>query len=731
MNEKKKWNLLATAEEVKNDEKARAIADALRLFLPTAKLLCLRGYDTPEKARAFLEKSTELLRDPFLMKDMRLAAERILRAVENGEKIVVYGDYDVDGVTSVSSLVLYLRSMGADVEYYIPCRLGEGYGMSEKSVSKIAEGGCQLMITVDTGVTANQETECAKKLGMDIVITDHHECPEVLPKAYAVVNPRRRDCPYPFKELAGVGVVFKLLCAMEILRFSEDSVVNAVSRVCQTYGDLVAIGTIADVMPITDENRLIVTYGLRLIENSDRPGVMELLAASTSDARQTRKRITSSFVGFTLAPRINAAGRIRDAAIAVQLFLANTREEAAPIAKLLCDINKERQNQENEIVSSIRNKYGDSPYLKNDRVIVLSDEYWHHGIIGIVASRITERYGRPSVMISFEKSGGNPDIAQTAALSDEDMGKGSCRGVAGIHLVDAMAACSDLLEKFGGHELAAGLTIKRKNLDAFRQRINAYAKENMEEALAPTLTADCELTLQDISIKQATELYKLEPFGVANAMPVFLLQNVQLRELNPVGGGKHLRLSVGTRHHSVTAMCFRTTVSDLNIFPGDFVDVMFNLDVNEFQNNQTVQLIVKDIRLTEDIVAEEDGEDALYRRITAWLEGKGPAPSMPDGVLPTRDDLAYVYKLLRSELRVRREVYSLRALRHYIASTGKEIGSVKLRFIIDVFREMGLLSVDVSEDEMIIYQFGYLNVAGKVNLENSRILQKLAELSAS
>lgn len=726
LNQEKKWNVCATRSQMTANDAAKTLAEELELCLPTAELLCLRGYDTPEKARAFLNKSTELLHDPFLMKDMREASERILEAVHKQEKIVIYGDYDVDGVTSVSSLVLYLRKIGALVDYYIPCRLGEGYGVSEKSLARIAENGCRLLVTVDTGITAVAETLYAKSLGMDVVVTDHHECPDVLPEACALVNPRRKDCAYPFKELAGVGVVFKLLCALEMLRSPGDSLVNCVMRISNDYGDLIAIGTIADVMPITDENRLIVARGLQLIESSSRPGIIELLNASSGESKGTR-RITSGFVGYTLAPRINAAGRIREASVAVELFLSDTCEKAEPIAKMLCDINKERQNQENEIVAAIRDEYADSSVLTSDPVIVLSGEDWHHGIIGIVASRITERYSRPSIMISFEKTGGvAPE--QREPISDEDLGKGSCRGVPGMHLVEALTACSDLLEKFGGHELAAGLTIKRKNLPEFCRRINAFAAEKLAEAPGETvLTADLELAMSDITLEQATELYMLEPFGVSNPSPLFVLKNALIRELTPVGGGKHLRLSVGNDRTGVTAMCFRTTMDELDMYPGEVADVMFSLDVNEFQGVRSVQMIVKAIRPVPETAAEEKRQAEAYNAIRTYLSGENADISFDLAEFtPSREDFVNVYRKIRSEIRLTHTVYSLRALAHLLRTSGCSIGLCRLQIVLDVLRELSHLIVeDISTESTIVYRFNMPKSEQKAELSSSHILTKL------
>lgn len=401
----KKWETLPKPDPVS----VNIIKSALGVQSVTAELLCLRGYSSPELASIFISHR-EVLHDPRLLPDMDAAIERIARAIDEGEKIVIYGDYDVDGVTSVSILYLYLRKLGADVSYYIPCRSREGYGMSTDAVQSIAADGGKLIVTVDTGITAIEEIEAARQLGCDVIVTDHHECREALPEAVAVINPRRADSKYPFCDLAGVGVVFKLLCALDAELRTGGDMVAAATNIKNDYIDLIAIGTIADVMPLRDENRLIVGLGLARIENTRLVGLRALIKASDGISngvrRSERKRkITSSYVSYTLAPRINAAGRIGDAAVAVELFLTDDAKRAGELARRLCEINRERQLLENEIAKEAYAKIESTSEFENDTVIVLDDENWNAGIIGIVASRVTEKYGRPSILITFEGSG--------------------------------------------------------------------------------------------------------------------------------------------------------------------------------------------------------------------------------------------------------------------------------------------------------------------------------------
>jgi len=727
MRYKNKWVVAASHEQMCGSPIVQEISKDLDIRIPTAQLLVNRGCMTPSDARSFLLKETEQLHDPFEMEDMDNAVYRLLEAVEENEKIVIFGDYDVDGVTSVSILYLYLKSIGADVGYYIPCRSGEGYGMSDGAVRKLAEDGCQLIVTVDTGITAVAEAKLIRELGMELIITDHHECHTELPEAAAVVNPRRPDCRYPFKELAGVGVVFKFLCALESVRYPDDTMTDCVKRVSTRYCDLVAIGTVADVMPIRDENRLIVSYGLQLIESTDRPGLIELIEATRTESKyNTKRKITASFIGYTIAPRINAAGRIRDASLAVELFLAEDRMTAASIAQKLCDINHERQAEENKIIEAAYAQIAASHDFEHDPVIVLEDETWHHGIIGIVASRITEKYGCPSILISFEGNGEGGE--------DGDLGKGSGRSVKGLNLVDTLSRCDDLLVKYGGHELAAGLTITRENLPEFRRRINECARECLTETeIQPSLEADCELRPADIVMAQANELYYLEPYGVSNPPPVFVMNNVPLSDTALVGGGKHTRLTLkaGADGGGISAMCFRQTLDDLDLYSGDCVDVLFTMDINEYQNQRSLQFVVKDIRLTRTQFDAENADIALFRQIYSGI----PVSELklgrrtPAEIVPTREEFGAVYSLLRHELRIEHEVFSMRALLHLLRTGGIRMNYIKLKFILLTFRELGILGVEPLKEKdsegSEVYAFRYIHLKQKADLEQSGIYRKL------
>lgn len=588
------WQLAPNCSEVH----AAKISAALGLSKTMGRLLAIRGCDSPERAKSFIAKDTELLCDPFLLRDMDRATERIHAALKNGEKIIVYGDYDVDGVTAVTTVYSYLAEKGAKVDYYIPNRIGEGYGINLDALKVFAREGFSLMVTVDTGITAIDEIEEAAKLGLDVVVTDHHECGPEIPAASAVVNPCRPDCDYPFPHLAGVGVAFKLICALE-MKISGDSMYDSVMRVAPKYCEFAAIGTIADVMPLVGENRVIVSYGLGLLEHTKNIGLHSLMKASglisfDADGKQIKKKITSSSVGFTLAPRINAAGRISSAQFAVELFLTDSVSRAEELALELCETNRRRQVQESSIMEEADAKI-ESLCREGDYVMVLDDDKWHNGVIGIVCSRLTEKYNLPSILISFEQNKGDES-------SDTDIGKGSGRSIQGFNLFEALKACSGLLTKYGGHELAAGLSIERKNLEAFRRAINSYAENILGDGeLSRPVDIDLKINPEEISDRLAEELYLLEPFGTSNPQPIFESDRMIISDIIPLSGGKHIKLMLKapTTEHLFTALLFGVPFEEFSFKVGEGVDIAYNMDINDFRGRRSVQLLLRDIRSSE------------------------------------------------------------------------------------------------------------------------------------
>lgn len=694
--EKKEKNWLIKSTDTQEFNSAVSdIASGLGINPVVAKLLYNRGYTDVASAKAFVYMESEMLMNPFKMKDMDRGIEGIRAAIARGERITVYGDYDVDGVTSVCTLYLYLKSLGAKVDYYIPNRAGEGYGVSTPAIDSIKENGSTLVITVDTGTTAVEEVEYAKSIGVNFIITDHHECRSDLPEALAVINPHRPDCEYPFKELAGVGVVFKLICAYEE-RVLGKSRIDAAKRIFSLYADLVAIGTIADVMPIKEENRIIVRYGLAMIEKTERIGLAALIEAASAknDAQRSAQRkkkvkITSGYIGYTIAPRINAAGRIKEASLAVELFLSNDRTRAREIAEELCQTNKERQAEENKIMQEAYQKI-EQYDIENDPVIVLDADNWHHGVIGIVASRITEKYTRPAILVSFE---GN----ESETPSPDDVGKGSGRSIKGMNLVDALCYCQDHLVKFGGHELAAGLSVTRGELDNFRRLINEYARNNLSEAdMVQTVEADCELDFSDVNLGLAKGIQLLEPYGVSNPIPGFVLRGVTVNDITGISEGKHTRLSLGNGRYTLSAMYFSNSPDSLGIYVGDKVDVLFNLDVNEWGGRESAQVIVRDIKPSVTEKERHRSETARFEEIK-----NGAAFTAEENILPDRDDFAAVYRLIQNLVRMDIDVLKHRDIISRLRSTDPSvhIGYVKLKIIMMVFKELNILSVeDIAPD---------------------------------
>ena len=570
-----------------------------------AALLHRRGFKTPEGAESFLLGGAELLGDPMLLADMDKAAKRVRAAIKNKETVAVFGDYDVDGITSSCIVADYLTAKGVHCIPYIPDRIEEGYGLNMSAIESIAGFGATLIITVDCGITAVEEADYVRSLGMDMVITDHHECGgAALPDACAVVDPKRPDCPYPNKELAGVGVAYKLLCAVE-----GDS-----ARVLSEYADLVAAGTIADVMPITGENRYIVKCGLESLSESARPGIQALL----TEAGAAGKPITSATIGYTLAPRINAAGRLGKADVAVKLLLTADKNEASRLAAELCRLNRERQAIEHDIWEEAHRILEASP---PSAPIVLVSEFWHQGVIGIAASKLAEEYSLPAVMICL----------------DGETGRGSCRSCGDFNLFDALYACSDCLISFGGHAQAAGLTISRDRIDDFRAAIAEYYYRNPVLAGA---ALQCDIRIDDpaiISMEGAKSLEQMEPYGTGNPRPVFYMQDLLLENATAIGGGKHLRLSLRKGGSSFGCVLFSCTPEALGVVEGDRVDAAFYPKINDYRGRRSLQFLITDLRCT---------DTASHCR--ALLNGLATTPWTAAEICPKRADFVTVWRWLEN-----------------------------------------------------------------------------------
>ena len=636
-------------------------------------VLASRGIGTAEEAAAFLEHEQRLTYSPFLMADMDKAVARVQQALADHEKIAVFGDYDVDGITATCILVDYLQGRGADVLHYIPRRIEDGYGLSCDAIEGLYRKGARLLITVDCGITGVEEVDFANSLGMDVVITDHHECKETLPRAAAVVDPHRPDCPYPFKHLAGCGVALKLALALG----GPDREEALFSRYCT----LAAIGTVADVMQMSGENRTIVSRGLAAIEHSDFIGLHALL----KEAGLAGREITSVQIGFVLAPRINAAGRMGAADKAAELLLCTDPAEAERMARDLCALNRERQNVEQTIYSQAEEMIARLP--DRDRsALVLESSRWHQGVVGIVASRLSEKYSRPSFMIHLNGA----------------TGKGSCRSWGGFNLFAALESCKDLLLGFGGHELAAGFTIEEGNIPAFRQRMNDYARSfRGGEAPVSVLDVDVAITHPSaVTLEELEALSALEPYGSGNARPVFCLLGATLLRTQNVGQNRHLKLRLGKGSAQFDGIFFSTVAEDCGCRAGDRVDAAFYLQINEFRGSRTVQLQMVDLRPSLWASGREQEALALAERCTAHQPIFARDARR---LLPTRDQFAAAWRFLeRTVPEGGLTTGYLPLLRTLAAELGKAEPFPRAALCLAVFAERGLLTLERQEDDVTL-----------------------------
>lgn len=680
----KRWNQAAPDQAA---VKALALAGFPAL---AAAVLCARGLNTPALARAFLAVSNGPLTDPLLLKNMELAVARIALALEQNELIAVYGDYDVDGITSTCLLTRCLRARGASVVPYIPGRLEEGYGLNDDAVDALAEKGVTLIITVDCGITAVAEVKRAREKGVDVIVTDHHECKDDLPAAVAVVDPRQRDCAYPFKALAGVGVALKLALAL--------AAPGERDGVLAEYADLAAVGTVADVMPLSGENRAIVIQGLEALNHSKRPGIRALIREAGAEG----KPLCASSIGYTLAPRINAAGRMGQAMVAARLLLTEDPAEAAGLAAELCVLNRERQAIEGEIYNDCLSRL-EREGVPVRRSIVLAGEGWHQGVVGIVASRLTERYSCPAFMISLQ----------------DGRGKGSCRSFGGFNLFTALERCADLLEGFGGHALAAGFTILEAHIPAFRARIAACVEEWTGGAeLQSTLEVDAELSdCEALTVAEINGLAALEPYGAGNPKPVFLLAGCSVVTLSEVGGGRHLKLKISKDGQNLDAIFFSATAAMAGLAAGDRVDVAFTPQINEFRGARTVQLQVCDIRPAP---TRAEAEYALYERLR---RGEDLSAREAERLIPSRTEFAALWRYLGAHARLGRVEDTARRLARGVARLyGIKESVLRTLVCLAVMDEHGLIAVERSTDRLLI-SLG--EVKGKVDLEASDLMRRL------
>jgi len=663
----KKWEL-----PVYDRDAATAIARGIGLPVPLCGVLAARGAENAADADLFLQ-GTEGFQSPEVFADMDKATARIESAIENGERICVYGDYDCDGVTATALLTTYLSSVGADVFYYIPDRESEGYGMNCGAVDTLHSMQTNLIITVDNGISAHNEVEYAKSLGIDVVITDHHTPRDTLPDA-PVVNPHRADCPSTYKNLAGVGVAFHLICALERVPPEE---------LLEHYSDLVAIGTIADVVPLTGENRMIVRHGLELIPESPRPGIHALMEIAGVSGK-----ITARSVAFGLSPRINAAGRLGDVSEAVELLMCEDPGYAPEIAATLDDLNRRRREIENDVMLEIERKLERNPELRNRRVLLLSGRGWHHGVVGIVASRMMERYGKPCIIFAV----------------DDESARGSGRSIEGFSLIEAISACKERLTRYGGHKLAAGLTLPISELAWFGQELERFCAERYPIMPIQTVNVDCILEPSELTIENARAFEMLEPFGADNPVPRFALMGMTISAIVPSQDRKHLRLTFEKSAYNIKAMYFNMDTEHFPYEISDCVDLIVQAEAGEYRGSPQLSVIIREIRPA-GFEADEILED--YERYQHHLrrEYEGFAR---DELAPGRDDVAAVYRLMRS----RKGAASSPELLY--AMSEKVIGFGKLLIALDILEELGLAVRSGSAFRLVATQ-------AKVELENSRI----------
>ncbi len=570
--QKKKWMLRTQNAPVNHSETVQELSQKNGIPPLVAKLLLLRGVDS---FSTFLKPNLDKLCDPFLMKGMHNAVSRIIKALECNEKILIYGDYDVDGITSTTILTHFLRSLGAEnVAYRIPDRFRDGYGLKSTAIDDCRRGNITLLITVDCGITSVEEVQYGKECGVDIIVTDHHECQEKVPDAVAVLNPKQPDCQYPFQNLAGVGVAFKL---MEALAKSRDL---DMQQFYETYIAIVSIGTVADVMPLVGENRILVKNGLETLGRTNHFGLCALMKQASVDPLH----VTTGTIGFALSPRINAAGRMDDAALGVELLLSETAEEAEEKARYLDEINRKRQTVEQQILEEALALYEtEKDQYERESVLILAKEGWHSGIIGIVASRLTERFNKPCILISIN---GNES-------------KGSGRSMKGFSLFEALSACNECLVKFGGHELAAGLTVAADQIMNLRNKINQYAQSILTpEDFIPTILIDTKLPVSYANLNTVNKLSVLEPFGMHNPNPVFYCDALTVLGVYTMSDGKHLRLSLSDGASVVQAIGFSMGNMAEKLSVGAHVDIVFTLEANVYRGERKAQLLLKDLRLS-------------------------------------------------------------------------------------------------------------------------------------
>ncbi len=654
-----------------------------------ARVLVSRGIDTVERAADLLGDGNGLS-DPFLITDMRKAAETIIAAVDEGKKICVYGDYDCDGITATVLLYSYLQCIGGDVSYYINLR-EEGYGLCADAVRRLAEEGTELIITVDNGISAAEEAVLVKELGMELVITDHHQPPEILPEAVAVVDPHRADDCSPFKDLCGCGLALKLVAAMDG---------GSCESALEQFSDLAAIATVADVVPLKGENREIVRLGLKYLENTENAGLKALMNASG-----IKLPVTATQAAFGLAPRINAAGRFASASEAAELLLCEDGDTAKQMAARLNSLNEQRKKAETEIMEDIHQKILTNNGILYKRVLFLYGEGWHHGVIGIVASRLAERFGKPVFILS----------------EDGDFARGSARSAEGFSVHKALAACADCLVKFGGHTGAGGFTLKKEDVQSFDDALQKYAAEEYAVASGVPLHADMLLRPEELTVENVSALSVLEPYGEGNPKPVFMLQGARLLETVPLSEGKHTKLKLTYGNIGVYGLMFGTRTAEFPYKPGDMLDIMASAEINSYNGRTSVNLRIEDCRRSGVSQKKYFAAKEAYER---YKRGEGADSSLVSRIVPNRDDLAAVYRAVPAEGILFDDAYF--ALHSMQSVQSESMNYCKFRLALDIFEELGLVRTDPAAEKA-----ERIPVRKKADLESSALLNELKRLAGN
>lgn len=665
-----------------NKEDATMFAEKLGVSPYAALIASTRGINTIDGAREFFGLNERKSVDPMDFPDMYAAVKRIQKALDEFERIAVYGDYDADGVTSTALLYSYLEMQGADVVYYVPNRHTEGYGLSYEAIDKLSMMGVKLIITVDNGISAVDEAKYIRELEMELIVTDHHLPLEALPQAVAVVDPHRTDCNLKFKDYAGVGVAYKLICALE----GEEN------GITDSFVDLVTVGTVADVMPLIKENRELVRRGVNMLADSDRIGIQALIEAAGLGSR----KMTSTSVAFGICPRINAAGRMGSADRAIRLLLSDDYDEAMLLAQEINDENVTRQQTEQDILIQAVEQISENPEWQYQNVLVVAGDGWHDGVVGIVASRLVEKYGKPTLVITI----------------DGDDAKGSGRSIEGFNLYDAISHCSGCLTHFGGHTLAAGIGLKATDIDAFRTAINDYS--DTIEMPFPVQNIDFKLNPACVNTEMLETVEQLEPFGSGNPQPIFGLYNMTVTDIQSIGNGKHLRVVLERNGVSLQTVKFRTVQAEFPFVRGDVVDAAVGLEPNEYLGQIRVSILLKNIKL-HDMV--EDDLFSSMRDFSLLMRGRsdGFDPSL---LIPQRETTAAVYRFIRS---VGRWNYDTETLCHRLDLWAEDYGQVAVA--IESMLEMGVLRRDENSGLSVP------KTSEKVNLQDAPVLRRLRELS--